>query len=34
MSQRMNYTAASPAAMKALGAVYEYIRHSEARSTS
>jgi AhpD family alkylhydroperoxidase len=29
MSQRMNYTAASPAGMKALGAVYAYVRQSE-----
>ncbi len=28
MSQRMNYNAASPAGMKALGAVYGYIRQS------
>ena len=28
MSQRMNYTAASPAGMKALGAVYAYVRQS------
>ena len=28
MSQRMNYTAASPAGMKALGAVYGYVRQS------
>ena len=28
MSQRMNYHAASPAGMKALGAVYGYVRHS------
>ena len=29
MSQRMNYDAASPAGMKALGAVYGYVRRSE-----
>jgi AhpD family alkylhydroperoxidase len=28
MSQRMNYNAASPAGMKALGAVYGYVRQS------
>jgi AhpD family alkylhydroperoxidase len=28
MSQRMNYNAASPAGMKGLGIVYEYIRQS------
>ncbi|RUV33017.1 MULTISPECIES: carboxymuconolactone decarboxylase family protein [unclassified Mesorhizobium] len=28
MSQRMNYNAASPAGMKALGAVYAYVRQS------
>jgi AhpD family alkylhydroperoxidase len=28
MSQRMHYTAASPAGMKALGAVYGYVRQS------
>ena len=28
MSQRMNYHAASPAGMKALSAVYGYVRHS------
>ena len=28
MSQRMNYTAASPAGMKALGAAYGYVRQS------
>src|SRR3954447_3380834 len=28
MSQRMNYNAASPAGMKALGVVYEYVRQS------
>jgi AhpD family alkylhydroperoxidase len=28
MSQRMNYYAASPAGMKALGAVYAHVRHS------
>jgi AhpD family alkylhydroperoxidase len=28
MSQRMDYNAASPAGMKALGAVYGYVRHS------
>jgi AhpD family alkylhydroperoxidase len=28
MSQRMNYNAASPAGMKALGAVHAYIRQS------
>ena len=28
MSQRMNYHAASPAGMKALGTVYGYVRHS------
>src|ERR671910_89495 len=32
MSQRMNYNAASPAGMKALGAVYGYVRQSEIRS--
>jgi AhpD family alkylhydroperoxidase len=29
MPQRMNYYAASPAAMKALGAVYAHVRQSE-----
>ena len=29
MSQRMNYNAASPAGMKALGAVYGYVRQAE-----
>jgi AhpD family alkylhydroperoxidase len=28
MSQRMNYNAVSPAGMKALGAVYRYVRQS------
>ena len=28
MSQRMNYNAASPAGMKALGTAYEYVRHA------
>jgi AhpD family alkylhydroperoxidase len=28
MSQRMNYNAASPTGMKALGAVYKYVRES------
>jgi hypothetical protein len=28
MSQRMNYNAASPDGMKALGAVYGYVRQS------
>ena len=28
MSQRMNYQAAAPAGMKALGAVHQYIRQS------
>jgi hypothetical protein len=28
MSQRMNYNAASPAGMKAFGAVYGYVRQS------
>ena len=28
MSQRLNYNAAAPAGMKALGAVYGYVRHS------
>jgi AhpD family alkylhydroperoxidase len=28
MSQRMNYNAASPAGMKALGAAYKYVRES------
>ena len=28
MSQRMNYNAVSPTGMKALGAVYGYVRHS------
>ena len=28
MSQRMNYNAVSPAGMKALGAVYGYVRQS------
>ena len=28
MSQRLNYNAASPAGMKALGAVYAYVRQS------
>ena len=28
MSQRLNYNAASPAGMKALGAAYGYVRHS------
>ena len=32
MSQRMNYNAVTPAGMKALGAVYGYVRQSEIRS--
>ena len=32
MSQRMNYNAAAPAGMKALGAVYGYVRQSGLRS--